>query len=138
MKSYTFRDPPNIEDKTVHLFAFRAQRIRGTVASLTTQIFKPNEPIHLHQSITFGILNRMCECSLSTEILAMKGFTRDSAVLLASIFEMRTDMKYMALDTRRLKEWASHGNQWRKPWKLDKQLKELCQSQSELQAEQDM
>ena len=136
--TYIYKDPPNLEDPTLHSFAFQVQLIRSAIAKLLPQIFIVNEPISLHQGITFGILDRLCELSLSIEVLAMKGRTRDAAVLLASVFEMHIDMKYMALNTKRLEEWASHTSTWRKPWKFDLQLKELFPAPKDLEAERDI
>jgi len=135
---FKYQGLPTIEDPVVHEFSFIVQQIRSFVSQILMKIPVVNEPLHLYRGIPLSILNRLCEASVSIEILAMKSRTRDAGVLLASVFELRTDLCYMAQDTSRLETWAAHENTWRKPWKLHKQLEALFSSKGEREAEKSM
>lgn len=97
-----------------------------------------NTDVAVTVGLTGAILHRMIECATSILILAGQNRSRDMAVLLLNLMELRIDLQYIALSPEREGEWLAHSNEWRKPWKLDKQLKDIYPKQAEWQAEIDM
>lgn len=85
-----------------------------------------------------AVLQRVIECGTSITVLADHERFRDVAVLLLNLMELRVDLQFIALSPNRESEWLTHTNEWRKPWKLDKQLPEIFANPKELQAEKDM
>ncbi|MCL5770983.1 MAG: hypothetical protein M1479_01720 [Actinobacteria bacterium] len=83
-------------------------------------------------------MNRIQECITSIQLLAIKGRSRDIAVLLLNVMELRVDLQYIALDANREAEWIKHENEWRKPWKMCKQLGEIYKNEEELKSEKDI
>jgi len=83
-------------------------------------------------------LKRIQECVTSIQLLAIKGRSRDIAILLLNVMELRIDLQYIALNVNREDEWMSHENEWKKPWKVSEQLKEIYKDKKDLEAEKDV
>lgn len=137
-KQYKIRECPNSDDQRIYTFCFHVQNIATVVRNLLISIVEENKQVEVSLGIVGSVLHRILECSTSIQLLAIKGRSRDIAILLLNIMELRIDLKYMSLDTNRLQEWKNHENSWRKPWKLHSQLKEICKTENELEAERDM
>jgi hypothetical protein len=137
-KQYKIREFPNINDQRIYIFCFHVQNIATVIHNLLVSIVEENKQVDVSLGIVFSLLHRILECSTSIQLLAIKGRARDIAVLLLNIMELRINLQYMSLDTNRLQEWKNHENSWQKPWKLDNQLKEICKTKRELEAERDM
>ena len=137
-KEYKILEFPNIDDQRIYAFCFHVQNIATAIHNLLMSIVAENKQVEVSLGIVGSVLDRILECSTSIQLLAIKGRSRDIAILLLNIMELRIDLKYMSLDTNRLQEWKNHENSWRKPWKLHSQLKEICKTENELEAEKNM
>jgi hypothetical protein len=106
--------------------------------SLLETIISANTDVCVTVGIVYAVLHRMIECAASILILAGQSRSRDMAVLLLNLVELRVDLQFIALKPERESEWLAHRNEWRKPWKIGTQLKEICSQPEELQAEMNM
>lgn len=137
-KPYKIQEVPDINDQRIYSFCFYVQNIQTVIHELLLSIIEENKKVQISLGIVFGLLHRIIECSTSIQLLAIKGRARDIAILLLNIMELRIDLQYMSLDSNRLQVWKNHENSWRKPWKLHNQLKEICKTEDELEAERDV
>ena len=66
---------------------------------------------------------------------AEKNRVRDAAILLLSLHELRLDLQYIAGDPRRADIWLDHTEAHKKPWRVAKQIAEICTQKGEFDAE---
>lgn len=85
--------------------------------------------------MTLGVLDRMMECTLSVEVLALKGRPRDAAVLVLTLMELRLDLQYAAQDSTRASVWLANADKGRKPWRVGAQIRAISQDLREREAE---
>lgn len=129
---------PNVNDPRIYTFSYHLQNIQNTAQTLILNIIQHNKQVKITIGIVVAILMRIKECVTTIQLLAIKGRSRDIAILLLNVMELRVDLQYIALNSDREEEWIKHENEWRKPWNMSKQLKEICEDEDELKAEQDM
>lgn len=129
---------PNVDDSCIYTFSYHLQNIQNTAQTLILNIIHKNKQIKVTIGIVVAILMRIQECVTSIQLLAIKGRSRDIAILLLNVMELRIDLQYIALNADREDEWIKHENEWRKPWKMCKQLEEIYEDEEELKAEKDM
>lgn len=134
-KQFQLREFPNVDDPCIYTFSYYLQNIQNTAQTLIHNIIHKNIKIEVTIGIVVAILNRIQECITSIQLLAIKGRSRDIAILLLNAMELRVDLQYIALNANREAEWIKHENEWRKPWAMCKQLKEICENEEELKSE---
>ena len=128
--------PPPDEVRTEYIMC--VSEMLSHVRSLFSSIICENTEVRVTIGLVAAILHRVSECAASVLILAEQNRARDMAVLLLNLMELRIDLQYIALSEERESEWLEHVNEWRKPWNLDSQLKEIFQNPKERQAEVDI
>ena len=68
-------------------------------------------------------------------LLASKGFTTDVAILLVNLIELRTDLKYISINPKKIDEWFNHKERCAKPWKFSQQIKDITIDKEEFKVE---
>ena len=137
MTVYDVQELPSIDDPDLVRSCVCVQEMRCTlnaffqhvVSQLTS--FLVTAPIR----VTLAIVNRIVEGALSVELLCQKNCTRDAAILLLSLHELRLDLQYIALDRFRAGIWLDHTQEKRKPWKVASQMEEIYSVPNELDTE---
>jgi len=137
-KQFKLIEFPNVDDPRIYTFSYHLQNIQNTLQTLILNIIDKNKQVKVTIGVVVAILMRIQECVTSIQLLAIKGRSRDIAILLLNVMELRVDLQYIALNVNREDEWINHENEWRKPWEMGKQLKEIYEDKGELKAEQDM
>ncbi len=137
-KRFEFIEFPNVNDTRIYTFSYHLQNIQNTLQTLIRNIIDKNKEVKITIGIVVAILMRIQECVISIQLLAIKGRSRDIAILLLNVMELRVDLQYIALNPSREDEWIKHENEWRKPWKMSKQLEEVYKDKEGLRAEEDI
>jgi len=137
-KQFKLVEFPNVNDPRIYTFSYHLQNIQNTAQTLILNIIDKNKEVKVTIGIVVAILKRIQECVTSIQLLAIKGRSRDIAILLLNVMELRVDLQYIALNVDREDEWINHENEWRKPWEMSKQLKEIYEDKEDLEAERDM
>jgi len=137
-KQFKLIEFPNVDDPRIYTFSYYLQNIQNTLQTLFLNIIDKNKKVKVTIGIVVAILKRIQECVTSIQLLAIKGRSRDIAILLLNVMELRIDLQYIALNVNREDEWMSHENEWKKPWKVSEQLKEIYKDKKDLEAEKDV
>lgn len=111
------------------------QKILSHTRSFLGATISENKNVFVTVGLIGAILFRMIECVESILILSEEKRSRDMAILLLNLMELRVDLQYIALSPKRELEWLEHRNGWHKPWTLEKQLKDIFHEPSEKEAE---
>lgn len=137
MRSIDIAELPNLDDRTTKEIGLRVQKMRSvllkSVNSLLTQNPQASKAAPL--IVVAGVFHRMAECTLSIELLASKGFVRDTATLLLTLIELRLDLQYISQSPGREDEWLKHTRENRKPWSVQTQITEIFNDTDERAAE---
>ena len=128
----------DVNDTRIYTFSYLLQNIQNTAQTLILNIIDKNKEVRITIGIVVAILLRIQECVTSIQLLAIKGRSRDIAILLLNVMELRVDLQYIALNSSREEEWINHKNEWKKPWVISKQLKEIYKDEESLRAEKDI
>lgn len=131
---------PTVEDQAVRqslvaLGALRSAVVCGFQAILAEFRDKAATP---EFCLFVAVQLRMTECCLSLEILISKNRPRDAAILLLTLFELRLDLRYIALEPSRAALWLANSDMTRKQWGVSKQIKAIFAIESEREAELEM
>ena len=137
MTFYDYQELPNIDDPDLIRSCVCVQDMRRTLTAFILHVVSQltSSPVTAPVRVTLAILNRLAEGALSVELLCHKNRTRDAAVLLLSLLELRLDLQYIALDQSRADTWLDHTQENKKPWPVSKQIREIYTTRSELDAE---
>lgn len=128
-------DYPNIDDRNVLEAGVLTQKTRNKLLELFRYSIEMNKELKTSLGVVAAILDRMAECCLSIEILALKARVRDSAILMLNLLELKIDLQYIALNHNRISEWLSHNKENHKPWRVSNQLFELYPDNKERDSE---
>lgn len=137
-KQFELIEFPNVNDTRIYEFSYYLQNIQNTLQRLIRDIIGKNKEVKITIGLVVALLMRIQECVTSIQLLAIKGRSRDIAILLLNVMELRVDLQYIALNSNREDEWINHENEWRKPWKISKQLEEIYKDEEGLMAEKDV
>lgn len=133
---YVGRDLPFVADPLLQAMGARVGALRASVSrGFKALLARRGIVVGQEFIMTFGVLDRMMECALSVEILALKGRPRDAAVLVLTLMELRLDLQYVAQDSTRAPVWLANADKGRKPWRVSAQIKEMYQDLREREAE---
>ena len=110
------------------------QKILSHARSFLAATISKNKDVCVTVGLIGAVLYRMIECVESILILSKEKRSRDMAILLLNLMELRIDLQYIALSSEREFEWLEHRNGWHKPWKIDKQLKDIYHEPNEKDA----
>lgn len=137
MKLLVPQELPNINDPELLRCCLAAGQARNSLVGLIRHaIGQMGEiPVTIPTRCALACLNRIAESALSTELLCQKNRVRDAAILILSIFELRLDLQYIALDTSRATTWIEHAEEKKKPWRVSTQLKAVYSDLGELEAQ---
>jgi len=106
--------------------------------ALLASTISANRDVRVTVGLVAAVLHRMIECATSILILAGQNRSRDMAVLLLNLMELRIDLQYIALSPERESQWLEHRKEWQKPWNRGAQLKEIFPRPEERQADTNM
>ena len=106
---------PNINDPYVYRHILYVGKISAIVKKLILEIIEKNKNVKVTIGVVLSILDRILECGISLQHLAVKGFVRDSSVLLLNIIELRLDLQYISLSKDREDIWLKSTKQNKKP-----------------------
>ncbi|MDM8544561.1 hypothetical protein QUF90_26075 [Desulfococcaceae bacterium HSG9] len=132
------KEYPNIEDQRLYEYSFHVQTLQSDIERIIKRVIKRSKDVKITIGLVVSILSRIQECVTSIQLLSLKGRWRDASILLLNVIELRVDCQYIALDSTREVIWLKHDNSWHKPWKFDKQLKEIFPDKSEKESEHHM
>jgi len=127
---------PNIDDPNILRHIEYVGKVSVIVNGLKLEIIEKNKNVKITIGLVLSILDRILECGLSLQHLALKGFVRDVSVLLLNIIELRLDLQYISLSKEREDIWINNTKENRKPWKVSEQIKEIFKDrESDIEAE---
>ena len=128
---------PSITDPELIRLCVVVQQMRRTLVAFFKHVVEQlaTTPVTSAIRVVLGIMNRLGEGALSVELLCQKGRTRDTAILLLSLHELRLDLQYIAIDPVRADTWLDHALEDRKPWRVATQINEIFADGTERDAE---
>jgi hypothetical protein len=133
---YVSRDLPFLADPVLQAMGARVGALRASVSrGFTTLLARRGLVVGQEFIMTLGVLDRMMECTLSVEVLALKGRARDAAVLVLTLMELRLDLQYAAQDCSRASVWLANADEGCKPWGVRAQIRALFKEPREREAE---
>ena len=140
MKRVEWRELPNIDDPELVGCCSAVQNARNSLLDLLRDALGQlsNHPVTLPTRCALAGLARIGEAVLSAEVLCQKNRVRDAAILILSIFELRLDLQYIALDTSRATTWIEHAEERVKPWSVKKQLRAVYANSDELETQREL
>lgn len=137
-KNFCFNEIPNTDDKEVLEFLVYLQELYDICRNLLLNLAEENKKIKTTIGFVGSIIDRISESIISIILLSSKGFSRDVAIILVNIIELRTDLKYISNKPEKIEEWFNHKNLNKKPWKISHQIKEIVNSEEELKREKNI
>ena len=134
---YAVQEMPNITDSELIRLCVAVQQMRRTLVAFFKHVVEQlvKTPVTSAIRVVLGIMGRLEEGSLSVELLCQKGRTRDAAILLLSLHELRLDLQYIAMDPVRAETWLDHAREDIKPWRVKTQINEIFTDEKERDAE---
>ena len=137
MTVYDIQELPSIDDPNLIRSCICVQGMRRTLIAFFQHVLSQliSSPVTVPVRVTLVIVNRLAEGALSVELLCQKNRTRDAAILLLSLHELRLDLQYIALNRLRADIWLDHTREEKKPWSVMDQIKEVYTESNELNAE---
>lgn len=140
MKIYDIRELPNIDDPQLIHYCVCAQELRRTTIAFAGDVLLQltNHPVTTPIRVALAILQRIQEGVLSVELLCMKNRVRDAAIIILTLHELTLDLKYISQDVSRAEIWMDHAAEHKKPWPVASQIRAVCSTQNEQDAEQEL
>lgn len=140
MTVYDVQEMPSIDDPDLIRNCVCVQEMRRTLVALFQHALSQLtvSVVTTAVRVTLAIMDRLAEGALSVELLCQKNRTRDAAILLLSLHELRLDLQYIALDRLRARIWLDHTVEKKKPWTVSSQIKEIYIASNEQDAEFDL
>jgi hypothetical protein len=134
---YIGRDLPFVADPMLQAMGVRVGALRASISRGFVALLAARRGLVVGQEfiMTLGVLDRMMETSLSVELLASKGRSRDAAVLVLTLMELRLDLQYAAQGPGRASVWLANADKGRKPWRVGAQIRAISQDAREIEAE---
>ena len=116
-KTYRINELPNTENKEVLEFLIYLKELHSICRELFLCLIQENKKVKTTIGFVGSLIDRISESLISIMLLASKGFTTDVAILLVNLIELRTDLKYISINPKKLmsgliikKDVQSHGN----------------------------
>jgi hypothetical protein len=137
MNQYSLKELPNIDQPEVLDLLACTEELRHAAKDLAKTVLeqRPENARITPTVVCLQILARAVENSVSCQLLASKGRSRDLAILLLSLYERCLDIQFIALRTGREEVWLAHVKENTKPWKVHQQIEELFSDRDERDAE---
>lgn len=130
-------DLPNIKEPDIIFLWSELQKCILLGKKLLMSILIQNKNHKYSLGIASSAIERLIECAISIQLLAIKGRSRDTAVLLLTIFELQLDLRYIELKREREDIWLNNTKEHTKPWRVGDQLKELFPNADDLKLEKE-
>lgn len=132
------RELPYLDDPELNEVCLLFDKIHAISCQILSACVQPSNASRASVSIVFRILERIVECGRSTQLLCLKGFTRDAGVLLLNVIELRLDIECISLDEARESKWLRHKDTRNRPWTVAEQLKAVFGATSAHESERKM
>jgi hypothetical protein len=132
-KTYRINELPNTENKDILEFLIYLKELHSICRELFLCLIQENKKVKTTIGFVGSLIDRISESLISIMLLASKGFATDVAILLVNLIELRTDLKYISKNPKKIDEWFNHGKRWKKPWKFSKQIKDIASDDKELE-----
>jgi len=132
-KTYRINELPNTENKEVLEFLIYLKELHSICCELFLCLIQENKKVKTTIGFVGSLIDRISGNLISIMLLASKGFTTDVAILLVNLIELRTDLKYISINPKKINEWFNHKKRWKKPWKFSQQIKDITSDDKELE-----
>ena len=132
-KTYRINELPNTENKEVLEFLIYLKELHSICRELFLCLIQENKKVKTTIGFVGSLIDRISGNLISIMLLASKGFTTDVAILLVNLIELRTDLKYISINPKKINEWFNHKKRWKKPWKFSQQIKDITSDDKELE-----
>ncbi len=132
-KIYRINELPNTENKEVLEFLIYLKELHSICSELFLCLIQENKKVKTTIGFVGSLIDRISGNLISIMLLASKGFTKDVAILLVNLIELRTDLKYISINPKKINEWFNHKKRWKKPWKFSQQIKDITSDDKELE-----
>ena len=132
-KIYRINELPNTENKEVLEFLIYLKELHSICSELFLCLIQENKKVKTTIGFVGSLIDRISGNLISIMLLASKGFTTDVAILLVNLIELRTDLKYISINPKKINEWFNHKKRWKKPWKFSQQIKDITSDDKELE-----
>jgi len=132
-KTYRINELPNTENKDILEFLIYLKELHSICRELFLCLIQENKKVKTTIGFVGSLIDRISENLISIMLLASKGFTTDVAILLVNLIELRTDLKYISINPKKINEWFNHKKRWKKPWKFSQQIKNITSEDKELE-----
>jgi len=132
-KTYRINELPNTENKDILEFLIYLKELHSICRELFLCLIQENKKVKTTIGFVGSLIDRISESLISIMLLASKGFATDVAILLVNLIELRTDLKYISKNPKKIDDWFNHEKRWKKPWKFSKQIKDITSDDKELE-----
>jgi len=132
-KTYRINELPNTKNKEVLEFSIYLKELHSICRELFLCLIQENKKVKTTIGFVGSLIDRISGNLISIMLLASKGFTTDVAILLVNLIELRTDLKYISINPKKINEWFNHKKRWKKPWKFSQQIKNITGEDKELE-----
>lgn len=132
-KTYRINELPNTKNKEVLEFLIYLKELHSICRELFLCLIQENKKVKTTIGFVGSLIDRISGNLISIMLLASKGFTTDVAILLVNLIELRTDLKYISINPKKINEWFNHKKRWKKPWKFSQQIKNITSEDKELE-----
>jgi len=136
--TYRINEIPNTENKEVLEFLIYLKELHSICRELFLCLIQENKEVKTTIGFIGSLIDRISNSLISIMLLASKGFSTDVAILLVNLIELRTDLKYISKNPKKIDEWFTHKKRFTKPWKFSQQIKEITTNEEELKAEKNI
>jgi len=133
--TYRINEIPNTENKDVLEFLIYLKELHSICRELFVYLIQENKKVKTTIGFVGSLVDRISNSLISIMLLASKGFSTDVAILLVNLIELRTDLKYISKNPKKIDEWFNHKKRFTKPWKFSQQIKEITIDEEELKVE---
>jgi hypothetical protein len=133
--TFAFHDQPAIDDQNVLKHFFLLQQIVTPVHELQLAIINHPTRQRLSFGVALPIINRSLEIVQSIVLLLSGNRVRDASVLFLNLYELKLDLRYIALDTSKADLWIDSAAKNKKPWRVKEQQKAIYTSTSDYDIE---
>lgn len=133
--TYRINEIPNTENKEVLEFLIYLKELHSICRELFVRLIQENKKVKTTIGFVGSLIDRISESLISIMLLASKGFATDVAILLVNLIELRTDLKYISKNPKKINEWLNHKERCAKPWKFSQQIKDITIDKEEYKVE---
>jgi len=134
-KTYRINELPNTENKEVLEFLIYLSELHSICRELFVYLIQENKKVKTTIGFVGSLVDRISNSLISIILLASKGFSTDVAILLVNLIELRTDLKYISKNPKKIDGWFNHKERCAKPWKFSQQIKDITIDKEEFKVE---